>query len=379
MKPYVKENSYLDCLRLFIILSACSVTAVEAEPERLALIIGNNSYADAPLKNPVNDANDIANALRRMDFEIIIHVDANLQQMEAAIERFGRRLEKTKGVGLFYYSGHGIQSKGENYLIPVKTSITREAELKYKAVNVGRILDEMEYANNRLNIAILDSCRNNPLIRSFRNSARGLARIDRTPKGMYLAYSTDPGNVAMDGEGRNSPFTSELLKAIKKPLPIELVFKEVRKNVQKLTGNSQTPFTISSLSGDFYFTNSTQQGYFPNHGNSLSVVEQRHQFSQCKEKKYGCFSLRYTEECDIQCAEKTAKIIREALNLEIDVVGEWGGALGPAGCIYYRKDVGGTIEMAQTVRNILGSAYYLGKECVNDGYAINIRANRIDD
>lgn len=238
---------------LFITLLFVFTTS-HSDQNRTALVIGNSDYTDAPLKNPTNDARDLAKTLRQLGFDVIEMINSNQQQMEQAIGAFGRKLEQKQGVGLLYYAGHGIQSKGENYLIPVGSVINRETELRYKAVNAGRILDEMSYANNGLNIAILDACRNNPLTRSFRNSARGLARISNAPKGLFLAYSTDPGNVAMDGDGRNSPFTTELLKAMQqKGLPIEQVFKQVRRNVEKQSGGKQTPFTTSSLSGDFYF------------------------------------------------------------------------------------------------------------------------------
>ena len=238
---------------LFITLLFTLVSA-EAAQNRTALVIGNSDYADAPLKNPANDARDMASTLKQLGFDVIERINANQQQMEEAIDAFGRKLELKKGVGLLYYAGHGIQSAGENYLIPVSASIDRETDLRYKAVNAGKILDEMGYANNGLNIAILDACRNNPLTRSFRSSARGLTRVNNAPKGLFLAYSTDPGNVAMDGDGRNSPFTAELIRAIKQQgLPIEQVFKQVRRNVETKSRGKQTPFTTSSLSGDFYF------------------------------------------------------------------------------------------------------------------------------
>ncbi len=240
--------------RLLFVILLLGFTTSAAAQNRTALVIGNSDYADAPLKNPANDARDMAKTLRQLGFEVIERINANQEQMDKAIDAFGRTLEKKQGVGLLFFAGHGIQSKGENYLLPVDASIDREPELRYKAINASRILDEMGYANNGLNIAILDACRNNPLTRSFRNSSRGLARISNAPKGLFLAYSTDPGNVAMDGDGRNSPFTSELLKTMTRPgLPIEQVFKQVRRNVERTSRGKQTPFTTSSLSGDFYF------------------------------------------------------------------------------------------------------------------------------
>jgi hypothetical protein len=273
--------------KLVLIVSFFMLSTPLAAENRTALVIGNSNYDAAPLKNPANDAHDIAKALRALGFEVIEKINVDQQQMEEAIVTFGRTLEKKQGVGLLYYAGHGIQSKGQNYLLPVGAVVNRETELRYKAVNASRILDEMGYANNGLNIAILDACRNNPLTRSFRNSARGLARIDNAPKGLFLAYSTDPGNVALDGDGRNSPFTAELLKAIHtKGLPIEQVFKQVRRNVETQSRGKQTPFTTSSLSGDFYFVapdnvpNDSQanSNVFYESSNDLRSIENEDQF-----------------------------------------------------------------------------------------------------
>lgn len=220
---------------------------------RVALVIGNSAYANAPLKNPVNDASDIAKTLEQLGFEVILRTDANLRQMDDAVDEFGRRLEKDS-VGLFYYAGHGIQARGRNYLIPTDSKLAKESDLKYEAFDAGRVLDEMGYVNNGLNIVILDACRNNPLTRSFRSSARGLLRMSDVPSGVLLAYSTSPGQVAADGIGRNSPYTEQLIAAMQQPgRPLEMVFKDVLKGVKKQTGNQQTPWISSSVAGDFQF------------------------------------------------------------------------------------------------------------------------------
>ena len=223
---------------------------------RIALVIGNGGYETAPLNNPVNDARLMAATLRGVGFEVIERIDADQKAMKRAIQEFGERLEQAgqDGVGLFYFSGHGVQVGGVNYLIPIDTSINRESDVDIEAVSANAVLGTMEFARNRLNIVILDACRNNPYARSFRSAARGLARMD-APRGTLVAYATAPGGVAFDGEGANSPYTSALAQAMQAPgLKVEEAFKQVRLSVMAETGEQQVPWEASSLTGDFYFS-----------------------------------------------------------------------------------------------------------------------------
>ncbi|MBL7083655.1 MAG: caspase family protein [Candidatus Aminicenantes bacterium] len=145
---------------------------------RIALIIGNAHYKSSPLRNPVNDATDMARVLRERGFEVIMKTNANYKDMEKAIREFGKKLQKG-GVGLFYFSGHGMQVKGVNYLIPVNEDIQEENEIKFKAVDANFVLSKMDSAGNQMNVMILDACRDNPFKRSFKSSsARGLAQMD---------------------------------------------------------------------------------------------------------------------------------------------------------------------------------------------------------
>lgn len=223
------------------------------EEQRTALVIGNSSYKSSPLRNPVNDATDIAEELRKVGFTVIQKKNATQREMERAIRKFGKELRKRGGVGLFYYAGHGIQVNGRNYLIPVDAEIETESDVKFEAVDAGRILGKMEDADNDLNIVILDACRDNPFARSFRSSTQGLARMD-APRGSIIAYSTAPGSVAADGKGRNGIFTKYFLKHMDTPgLPIEEVLKKVRVDVIYETHEKQIPWEASSLTGQFYF------------------------------------------------------------------------------------------------------------------------------
>jgi len=238
------------CLSLVCAMSLGWPSTAGAE-RRIALVIGNSSYDTGPLKNPVNDATDMAAALQKLGFTVILKKNANLQTMEEALEDFGNRL-KRGGVGLFYYAGHGIQANGANYLIPIGVKINKESDIRYKGLDAGRILAEMENANNGLNIVMLDACRDNPFARSFRSAARGLAVVGTAPTGTFISYSTSPGQVARDGDGRNSPYTKALIRYIKEPgLTINDVFIKVRQELHKDTG--QTPWELSSLVGTFYF------------------------------------------------------------------------------------------------------------------------------
>ncbi|MDT5121954.1 MAG: hypothetical protein QOC96_1436 [Acidobacteriota bacterium] len=221
--------------------------------QRVALVIGNSAYTNAPrLKNPVNDATDIADALSRLGFNVDHGVDLNQKQMKFMIREFGKKL-KAGGQGLFYFSGHGVQLRGRNYLIPVDADITSEADVEDQGVDANLVLGLMDEANNGLNVVILDACRNNPFARSFRSAGSGLAQVD-APTGTLIAYATAPGRVAQDGVGRNGTYTAELLKQMRVPgLAVEEMFKRVRANVRQQTGGEQVPWEASSLIGDFYF------------------------------------------------------------------------------------------------------------------------------
>lgn len=234
---------------------AIAAAAASSGP-RYALIIGNSQYGAllGRLPNPVNDAQSVAAALRAVGFDVDLVLDADQKGMKRAISRFGERLSTARGAtGLFYYAGHGIQSRGTNYLIPVSAPIEREADLDLEAVAADTVLAQMEDAGAATSIVILDACRNMPLARSFRSSSRGLARMD-APNGSFIAYSTAPGSTAADGDGRNSPFASALVKQIgQKGLPIEVMFRGIRKDVLQATAGQQTPWDSSSLVDPFYF------------------------------------------------------------------------------------------------------------------------------
>ncbi len=216
--------------------------------ERVALVIGNASYKEAPLRNPVNDARDMATTLEGLGFEVIRVENASKEEMERAIGRFTGRLDEESS-GLFYYAGHGVQVRGRNYLVPVDAKINSERDARIESVPINLVLDELEYAGNRLNVVILDACRNNPFERRMRGASRGLAAVDAA-RGTLIAYATSPGSLAQDGDGRNGLYTEELLRALRLPgLEVEDVFKEVRIKVSERTDYQQIPWESSSLTG----------------------------------------------------------------------------------------------------------------------------------
>jgi uncharacterized caspase-like protein len=220
--------------------------------KRVALVIGNARYKTNALANPKNDADDISKALNENGFTVINLRDASLPEMRAAVRQFGDKLIQND-VGLVYYSGHAMEVKGRNYFIPVNADIQNEDEVPDQSLDASLILEKMATAKKRVNILMVDACRDNPYARSFRSASKGLGSMD-APSGTLISFATAPGKVAYDGSGRNSPYMKHFLEAIKTPnRGIEQIFKEVRRNVQAETKNLQTPWENTSLSGDFYF------------------------------------------------------------------------------------------------------------------------------
>ncbi len=221
---------------------------------RLALVIGNSKYKTAALRNPENDAKAMANTLRELNFEVIEIINGDKNAMRKGIRDFYTELSVKRGVGLFYYAGHGIQVKGENFLVPINHDIQEEYEVPDRTIRVNEVLGAMENSGTRMNIVVLDACRNNPYARSMRGGSRGLAQIYAEGSGSIIAYATAPGSTAADGSGQNGLYTQELLKAIKTPgLEIGMVFRRVLTNVKKQSNGQQLPWTNSSIEGEFYF------------------------------------------------------------------------------------------------------------------------------
>ena len=227
-------------------------SAQNAEP-RLALLIGNGAYPTQPLANTVPDVRLMAQSLRSVGFEVMALENANLEQMLKALNQFSDQLSKRKGVGLFYFAGHGMQLGGDNFLIPTDSRMAREEEVRSRSLNAQEVLDKMRRAGNRLNLVLLDACRDNPFPSSTRSATGGLARMDAS-LGMLIAYATAPGSVAEDGRSSNSPFSKHLAAQLTTSgLRIEDVLKRVRTAVREETKGRQITWDNSALEGDFYF------------------------------------------------------------------------------------------------------------------------------
>jgi hypothetical protein len=250
---------------IFSIVVVTFLTAASAMAERrLALVVGNSAYRNTPsLVNPKNDAGAMAEALKRLGFNVIRGIDLSANEMRQTVRQFAVALQSAD-VALFYYAGHGLQVNGQNYLVPVDAKMQSSLDLEFEATNLQVVIDLME-REAKTNLVFLDACRDNPLARTLARSlgasrsttiGQGLARIE-SGIGTLIAYATEPGNVALDGDGRHSPFTEALLKHIKTPgLEVGRMLRRVRGTVLKKTKGKQVPWEHTSLVGDFYFGSS---------------------------------------------------------------------------------------------------------------------------
>lgn len=237
----------LTCLMLLL-----APLPAAGEASRVALVIGNAKYKDSPLLNPVNDARVLSAALRASGFEVIELHEQGAAGMRRAIREFGEKL-RGKDAGLFYFAGHGVQVRGRNYLVPVDADIKYEDEIEDQSVEIGLVLGKMESAKARVNLVVLDACRNNPFARGSRSGQNGLAAIE-APIGTLVAFATSPGQVASDGMSGNGLYTGHLVREMKNAgLKVEDVFKRVRAAVRLASNGRQIPWENTSLEGDFYF------------------------------------------------------------------------------------------------------------------------------
>ncbi len=219
-----------------VLLVAVALCASAQEQPRLALVVGNAEYDHfGVLRNPGNDARDISASLSGLGFDVTTVLDADCRTLFSAIRDFGDELARNPGVGLFYYAGHAIEAGGVNYLIPIDADIRAQDEVEFASIALDLVLSKMETAGNPTSIVVLDSCRDNPLPETARGGG-----------GSLVVYATEPGSTAADGDGRNSPFTSAFLEHVGTPgLDVELMLRNVRRDVISTTGGRQTPWTNS--------------------------------------------------------------------------------------------------------------------------------------
>jgi hypothetical protein len=254
---YSKQNFVF--ILLLISFSICS--AVE---QHYALIIGNSDYSVGPLKNPINDARAMEAALQELGFDVttVLNIGSNVD-FNTVVKTFVDKLGLLD-VGLIFYSGHGMQLKDKNYLIPTHAKINSETDIEFEGFDMDRLLVELQNKQNALNIIILDACRDNPFAKSFRSTSKGLAMVDRSVPDCLIAYSTEPGGVASDGDGKNGLFTEELVNAIRTPeMDLTDVMMSVRNNVKRRSHDTQLPWETSLLTKKFSFYKGIYGGDFP--------------------------------------------------------------------------------------------------------------------
>jgi hypothetical protein len=260
----IRRASLLPALRgpLLLCLSLALGGALFAQAgARVALVIGNGEYASmGGLANALNDAGDIAASLTKQGFRVSLLANASRKQMNQGINDFHDLLaQDPASEGFFWYAGHGVQSKGENYLIPVGADIAREADLEDEAVSVHKLVTLLDDARNRLNVIVLDACRNNPLPSMGRSGARGLSVVSIAPPESLILYSTGAGQVAADGAGRNSPFAQAFLKYMGQSGDIMGTVKSITAETKRLTGGKQVPYLYSSLTLDFCLASGAEE------------------------------------------------------------------------------------------------------------------------
>ena len=254
-------------------LGCFSAAAQAPEDVRVALVIGNAAYAGAAaLANPTNDATAMTGTLRTLGFNVHELKDGSREQMHAAVARVRDALRGKKGIGMLYYAGHGLQVDFRNYMVPVNAQLAGAADVARAAVDVGDVIDAFKTAATRMNIVVLDACRDNPFART--GSGKGLAPVD-APSGTFLAYATAPGNVAEDGDAGagNGLYTGYLVKELQKPAAkIEDVFKRVRLQVRQHSKGRQIPWESTSLEDDFYFNDGVKFTFKPEDLQQLSAA-----------------------------------------------------------------------------------------------------------
>lgn len=238
----------------FISLILCGNAFAQPKENRVALVMGNSSYKTAPLKNPTNDAKDMASKLKGMGFTVVERNNLTSKQIGSTLREFRAKLSPGS-VALVYYAGHGLQIKGENYFPTVDAEIAGEEDVPNQSLAMRQIMDVLEDAKTRLNLVFLDACRNNPYQRSFRSSSDGLSKVN-APSGTLISFATRPGSVAADGTGRNGLYTGALLEAMDSSGDqIEQVLKRVVTRVKAGSKNQQEPWMEGSIDGEFCFGN----------------------------------------------------------------------------------------------------------------------------
>jgi uncharacterized caspase-like protein len=287
-----------------------AVSAAAAKGNRVALVIGNSAYPAGALANPKNDATAIATALKKLDFDVNLVINANKSALDNAFKQFSNKSEKAD-VALLFYAGHGVQVNGNNYIVPLDANPQNERDLKREMVKMDDVIDDMGSA--KIKLIFFDACRDNPLSRSFsRGGSRGMAApVEAT--GTLISFATKHGNTASDGDGRHSPYTQALLEEMERPTGIEIeqMLRKVQQGVKKTTQGQQEPWRYGSLDGDFYFKAPAQQT-----DNTEAIQEAVRQTREQAERdrlelQKSMEKLRLEREASDQKAQESVRLARE--------------------------------------------------------------------
>jgi hypothetical protein len=279
LRPWIRKIA--KPITVFASFTLLSATAQAPLDVRVALVVGNATYSgDMALTNPANDAAAMSGALKNLGFTVIEIRNASRAQMEDGVKKLFVALKGKQGVGMLYYAGHGLQIDWKNYMVPVDAKLQTAKDVPGQTLDVADVLDALKAAGSRMNVVVLDACRDNPFAEK---GGKGLAPVD-APPGTFLAFATSPGNVAEDGIGSNGLYTKHLLAELQKPVSIENVFKRVRLNVRKESNGRQIPWESTSLEDDFSFAANRQVASVSRGAQrDADFVEQKAQWDKIKD------------------------------------------------------------------------------------------------
>ena len=298
-----------------IAITSFSVVAQAPLDIRVALVIGNSAYVSAPaLTNPSNDAKAITNILKRLGFTVINVNDGTKEQMIAGIAQMQTALKGQQAVGMLYYAGHGLQQNWRNYMVPVDFKVSKDVDIPKQAIDVDTVIEGLKKAGTRMNIIVLDACRDNPF--GGQASGKGLAQLE-APLNTYIAFATAPGNVAQDGNEKtgNGLFTEYIIKELQKPAPIEDMFKRVRLQVRKASNGTQIPWDSSSLETDFAFNDGAKHTFNPDdlfkeaQEAKAKEEELKRRLAQAKEQERKIAEQREQERLNLVQIQKNQELV----------------------------------------------------------------------
>ncbi|MDQ7061040.1 MAG: caspase family protein [Sulfurimonas sp.] len=273
--------------------------------QRVALVIGNNQYSSDRLpylRNPINDAKAMRSKLQTLGFTVYYGENLSVRGMDKKLRSFSSSLSKG-GVGLFFFAGHGVESQGKNYLMGKDSALVTKSDIAYESLELNKVIDTMKNSGNRLNIVLLDACRNDPFSRS---GGGGLAKVDNA-RGMFIAYATSPGDVASDGSGKHGVFTQEILNNIDaQGVSIHNVFKNVKRDVYSKTNQRQRPWTHDDIIGSFFFR-------LPSENSNAYKVKSSYDFKNLKQKAPTDVRPLTYQEKQFQQTKKTLKELKTHL------------------------------------------------------------------